>query len=279
MTPSNPPITPEIENIADNQGNKHTVIPSNHTHAQSEVAGLENFINTRSHKIDKSQGNTYAYVNAQSDANTGQAKIVVGIENFEETEYSRTIDVTWASIKNLERALLTPDTTPTADSDNLVTSGGVAAALASKMDNKTIDSTPTANSTNLVTSGGVKAALDTKANTTQVNNALADKAPLADTSVVYGTLEDEDGVIKAIDVDDLFQGGNTQVTLLIENKAGTDVKIEDAFTSDDQTFAFLTDMVDFPDKTIIACRILVSTDTSLSAKYFVVIDGMVYTTV
>lgn len=187
MTPSNTPITPEIENIADNQGNKHTVIPSYHTHAQSEVAGLETFMSTRSHKIDKSQGNTYAYVDAQSDANTGQAKIVVGVENSEEIEYSRTIAITWANIKNLERALLDPDTTPTASSDKLVTSGGVAAALAAKMDNKTIDSTPTANSTNLVTSGGVAAAIK-DARKVILNSNIPYVLSVAEKGVLYTSL-------------------------------------------------------------------------------------------
>lgn len=55
---------------------------------------------------------------------------------------------------------LTFDTTPTANSSNPVTSGGVAAALAGKQDTLTFDTTPTANSTNPVTSGGVKAAID-----------------------------------------------------------------------------------------------------------------------
>ena len=56
----------------------------------------------------------------------------------------------------------TIDSTPTANSTNLVTSGGVKTALDGKMNNKTIDSTPTANSTSLVTSGGVAAALAKK---------------------------------------------------------------------------------------------------------------------
>lgn len=44
---------------------------------------------------------------------------------------------------------------------------------------ETIDNTPTANSDNLVTSGGVKTALDLKADTAAVNAALDLKAPLA----------------------------------------------------------------------------------------------------
>jgi len=60
---------------------------------------------------------------------------------------------------------LTFDSTPTADSANPVTSGGVKAALDGKQDSLTFDSTPTTNSENPVTSGGVKAALDQKQGT------------------------------------------------------------------------------------------------------------------
>ena len=49
------------------------------------------------------------------------------------------------------------DSTPTKDSTNLVTSGGVQAALAATV--KPVDSTPTEGSTNLVTSGGVQKAI------------------------------------------------------------------------------------------------------------------------
>ena len=78
------------------------------------------------------------------------------------------------------------DSTPTASSNNMVTSGGVKAALDGKAaashnhdasnitsgtlpvarggtGNTAVDTTPTANSTKMVTSGGVKAALDGKA--------------------------------------------------------------------------------------------------------------------
>lgn len=70
------------------------------------------------------------------------------------------VSITPSNIDNLERALQNPDSTPTLNSDKLVTSGGVKTALNGKMDTKTIDSTPTTNSNNLVTSGGVKAAID-----------------------------------------------------------------------------------------------------------------------
>jgi hypothetical protein len=48
-----------------------------------------------------------------------------------------------------------PDSTPTAGSSNLPTSGGVKAALDGKQDELTFDTAPTAGSSNPVTSGGV----------------------------------------------------------------------------------------------------------------------------
>ena len=57
------------------------------------------------------------------------------------------------------------DTTPTANSNNPVTSGGVKTALDAKQNSLIFDTTPTANSTNPVQSGGIKTALDAKQNT------------------------------------------------------------------------------------------------------------------
>lgn len=51
------------------------------------------------------------------------------------------------------------DTTPTQNSSNPITSGGVYTALQEKQNTLTFDSTPTQSSTNPVTSGGVYAAL------------------------------------------------------------------------------------------------------------------------
>lgn len=50
---------------------------------------------------------------------------------------------------------LTFDSSPTENSTNPVTSGGVWTALSNKQNALSFDSTPTANSTNPVTSGGV----------------------------------------------------------------------------------------------------------------------------
>lgn len=62
------------------------------------------------------------------------------------------------------------DTTPTANSDNLVTSGGVKDALDGKQNTLTFDAIPTDSSTNPVTSGGVNAALNGKADVNHSHN-------------------------------------------------------------------------------------------------------------
>lgn len=56
--------------------------------------------------------------------------------------------------------ILSFDTTPTADSANPVTSGGIKTALDTKQDTLTFDQAPTPNSTNPVESGGVKSYVD-----------------------------------------------------------------------------------------------------------------------
>lgn len=52
------------------------------------------------------------------------------------------------------------DSSPTQNSGNPISSGGVYTALSGKQNTLTFDNTPTANSTNPVTSGGVKTAID-----------------------------------------------------------------------------------------------------------------------
>lgn len=89
-------------------------------------------------------------------------------EESEVNGLSNDITELWHSV-NEKQEELTFDSTPTANSTNPVTSGGVKAALDAKQDALTFDTTPTANSTNPVTSGGVKAALDAKYSINQVD--------------------------------------------------------------------------------------------------------------
>ncbi len=79
-------------------------------------------------------------------------------------------------------AALNPDATPTLNSTNLVTSGGVEAKLSEKQDTLVFDNAPTSGSNNPVKSGGIYTALANKAS----NADLALKAPL-DSPTFTGT--------------------------------------------------------------------------------------------
>ena len=141
MTPSNPSNSkPLIYRICDSLGVFHIVAPVNHTHEINEVSGLTDELNE-----------LWASTNEKANAE----------------------DVTEALAE--KQNTLTFDSTPTANSTNPVTSGGVktaldgkadaaatTAALAAKQDTLTFDSTPTLNSNNPVTSSGVHVAIEEK---------------------------------------------------------------------------------------------------------------------
>lgn len=90
---------------------------------------------------------------------------------------------------------ITMDDTPTSGSSNPVKSSGIYNALQGKQNTLTFDSTPTASSSNPVTSGGVKTALDLKANQsttytkTEVDGLLEDVAYLSDDDGQATTLD------------------------------------------------------------------------------------------
>ena len=148
MTPTNTAMTPEIKNIADNNGDKHTVVPTPHNHSQNEVNGLATAL--------------AAKANA-SDVQTALA----GKQNtltFDTTPTANSTNpVTSGGVKTAlagKQDTLTFDSTPTTGSTNPVTSGGVKTALDGKMNNKTIDQTPTdGNTTHLISSDAVYEAL------------------------------------------------------------------------------------------------------------------------
>ena len=163
MTPTNTAITPEIKNIADKNGDKHTVIPTQHSHTQSEVEGLTA---TLAGKSDTSH--THKLIQYSPSASTdgfagfpvsGAGSFTIGVltDKSINFQFGPTVkaSITNSNVDNLARALEDPDTSPTVNSDKLVTSGGVKAALDGKQDALTFDTTPTADSTNPVTSGGV----------------------------------------------------------------------------------------------------------------------------
>lgn len=136
MTPSNPTNgQPLIYRIMDALGVSHLVACINHTHEQSEVEGLTTALNSKapinhSHdSIGEDTDESYADVTA----NEGTVHIEVRNQSG-----GGECEITPSNIGNFIRALDTPDATPTTNSDKLVTSGGVKAALDGKMDNDTV---------------------------------------------------------------------------------------------------------------------------------------------
>ena len=122
----------------------------------------------------------YAYINsAWAQLGTTQ----VDLSNY----YTKTqVD----TLLNGKEDTLTWDSTPTASSDNPVTSGGVYTALAGKQDTLTFDNAPTENSNNPVKSGGVYTALSNKQDTLEF-----------DTEPTLGShkMVDSDAVAQALD--------------------------------------------------------------------------------
>lgn len=163
MTPSNPTNSqPLIYRIADKLGVFHLVACINHTHEQSEVEGLQSALLS---KADASSTDTKI---------NGKISRVPTATNGNIAEFDDDGNIKDSGKKTSDFMLaMTVDSTPTADSANLVTSGGVAAALEGKMDKMTVDSTPTADSANLVTSGGVKGALSQKADKRLIDNTVS----------------------------------------------------------------------------------------------------------
>lgn len=220
MTPSNPDNSkPFIYRICDALGITHLVVAVQHSHLMSEITGLVDALAAKANAVP---------------AGSPTGGIVIANTAGELSRSDKTLN----------------DLMPV----------------------MTIDSTPTASSPNLVTSGGVKAALNA------ISTELAGKAPLDDTQVMYKSLDkSQGGGVQYIDVDEMFQGGNTQVSLIIENSYEDKVPLVDAFFSQTQdAFAFMTDMVDIPDGAILSCRILLCESVKgISCKYFVVIDGII----
>ena len=182
MLPSNPDNQqPLIYRIADAAGVFHLVAPVDHNHTMSEVAGLESALAAKANaaavetalagKMDKKTIDSAPIANSTNLVTSGGVKAALdGKRNLVGQTISfvingQEIEIESSDVPNLIRALSNPDTTPTADSNNLVTSGGVKAALDGKQDILTFDSTPTEGSTNPVTSGGVKTVLEGKQDT------------------------------------------------------------------------------------------------------------------
>ena len=180
MTPSNPSNSqPLIYRICDSLGVFHLVAPVDHTHAIGEVTGLAAAL------LSKADANhTHSQIktsNASVSVNSDGQVVIDGsdiyISSYRDDEGDEA-SITPTNIANLIRALHDPDSAPTADSDNLVTSGGVKAALDEKMGIMSFDSVPTIGSNNLVKSGKIREALQDEGKITPmtINESLGSQA-------------------------------------------------------------------------------------------------------
>ena len=129
-------MSPEIKNIMDNEDVKHTVVPTPHTHSRDEVDGLVDALANKadvrhSHdSIYETKGYQTAVVETVKDPSASDTTYIqLGFQDDREEEFYQYARISLANLNNLKRALLNPDSTPTANSDNLVTSGGVKAAI------------------------------------------------------------------------------------------------------------------------------------------------------
>ena len=161
MNPSNTQVTPEIKKVIDSNGDGHTVIPTPHGHAQSEVSGLATALAA---KADTSTVNaalngkaSVAQVNAKASKVSGAVSgHFAGLDSNGDLTDS---GVSASSFSN-RVAAGTNGSIIVAEASGKI--GRSPKTIADLMPATTIDSTPTANSTNLVTSGGVAAALAKK---------------------------------------------------------------------------------------------------------------------
>ena len=138
MTPSNPDNQqPLIYRIADALGITHLVVAVQHSHLMSEIEGLVSALagkadTNHTHKLI--QYNTYASTDGFAGFTvSGTGSFTIGVQDDKSInfQFGPTVkaSITNSNVDNLARALRNPDSTPTADSDNLVTSGGVKAAI------------------------------------------------------------------------------------------------------------------------------------------------------
>lgn len=217
MNPSNTQVTPEIKKVIDSNGDGHTVIPTPHTHAQSEVSGLATAlaakadtstvnaalngkasvaqVNAKASKVSGAVSGHFAGLDSNGDlidsgvsAASFSNRVAAGTNgSIIVADASGTIGRSPKTIADLMPAT-TIDSTPTANSTNLVTSGGVKTALDGKMNNKTIDQTPTdGNTTHLISSDAVYKALKDMAKWVTVKQVTLGQGG-TDTYSQYGIL-------------------------------------------------------------------------------------------
>ena len=221
MTPTNTAMTPEIMNIADNQNVKHTVIPTPHTHSQSEIDGLDAALTGKA-AVDHSHTNIHDGDNNSLSVGEGYVEI-----KLDDGESGGELDLTVDNLPNLHRALSTPDATPTANSNKLVTSGAVYSALAGKMDNRQFDSDPTLNSTKLVTSGNIRKAM----------NAVGKIE-------IRGVIEDPSFVSAFENYSQWWSNGETELHYIMQKSSGSPVAVKTQFRSNTGIVYFADDLGD-----------------------------------
>ena len=221
MTPTNTAMTPEIMNIADNQNVKHTVIPTPHIHSQSEIDGLADALAGKA-AVDHSHANIYNGENNMLSVGEGYMDI-----ELNDGKIGGELELTVDNLPNLQRALTNPDNTPTANSNKLVTSGGVYSALAGKMDNRQFDSDPTLNSTKLVTSGNIRKAM----------NAVG-------AIRIMGAIEDPSFVVAFENYSQWWSNGETELHYIIQKSSGSPVAVKTQFRSNTGIVYFADDLGD-----------------------------------
>lgn len=150
MTPANPNNSqPLIYRIADALGITHLVVAVQHSHLMSEIEGL---VSALAGKSNTDHTHKLLLYNPSSSpdgfagfSSSGRGNFTIGVQESKSINlmfgaYTKA-SITNTNVDNLARALQDPDTTPTAGSSKLVTSGGVAAALDSKANKSLFDYT------------------------------------------------------------------------------------------------------------------------------------------
>ena len=137
------------------------------------------------------------------------------------------IEIEPSDVPNLLRALSDPDSVPKANSNKLVTSGGVYNALAGKMDNRQFDSDPTLNSTKLVTSGNIRKAM----------NAVGEIQ-------IRGVIEDPSFVVAFENYSQWWSNGETELHYIIQKSSGSPVAVKTQFRSNTGIVYFADDLGD-----------------------------------
>lgn len=139
MTPSNPDNQqPLIYRIADALGVFHLVAPVNHTHSQAEIDGLADALAGKANAADVTAALAAKNSINQVDDDDNQEAHLDAVAEDDDVYFKfrlkngnteKQVLLTVSKMDNFARAISNPDSAPIASSDNLITSGAVAAAL------------------------------------------------------------------------------------------------------------------------------------------------------